>query len=397
MKRVIGAFRWIGLVFLLVAGLGEEAKGDLTLGNSLSVSQSYNDNFFFTEENKEADYATVIAPELTLTYNSRNLTFFGRYQGSLGFRAENREENRYSQSSSFDLDLPLFSRIVKGFDIKITEEIIYAPELPSYSFDDKTQMTNEGIQVPRNDTVGNRAGLTVSYVWSRQISMALSYTNGVTLYKSPEFQDRVAHDADFQVGYQSSAMTRWTASYGIGITDFQGDKRFITHRYMVGARHQVDPSFSIDGEVGIVSFEVEPDEQSARVAAMSANISKGYRSGSLSLRYVRETGSGGGLTPSITLTQRVVGRATRTFGSASLYAQAAYGRNASLPLKELKISSYEGGAGVELKLLDWLHGSLSYSYFNQQAQGDIGTDGERNLVTIMLTASGPAWRIVRSE
>ena len=105
---------------------------------------------------------------------------------------------------------------------------------------------------------------------------------------------------------------------------------------------------------------------------------------------------GGGDTSTVTLNQRVIGRASHTIGQhSSAYVRGAYGRNISLPDKEFENISYEAGTGVTVRLLAWLNGGVSFSHFNQRALGIFGTEGTRNQAMVTLTAVGPSWNIVK--
>lgn len=365
-------------------------EGAVTLNPSLAVSERYSDNLFFTKTNREADFTTMITPGLTLMYNSRNLVFSGRYQGSAELLAGHPEANRYGQAVSLDLNLPLLSHKIKGLDVRITETMAFTPELPAFSFDEQV-LANEGIQIGRTDIFRNNAQIIAGYPWSPRVNTTLSYSNILTHYKGDRFQDSVGHDTSLEIGYQWSPRTRWRTSYGISITDYETADDVLAHRFSMGAVHQVSPTFSINGDTGMALLS---DETTHLILNMG--FSKGFESGSLSLQYTSGVGTGGGLITSATLSQRLVGQATREIRrNTSALFRLAYGRNTSLLGPMLEIYSYEAGMGITVGFLSWLKGDLNYSYLNQQVQEGTVGEGKRNLIMMTLTATAPPWRIIQ--
>ncbi len=391
---------WIAWI---VIGFSVETDAKMTLTPSLSVSERYNDNLFFTETNKDGDLSTSIIPSATLTYEGKYITLSGRYQGRLEYFSSHPDLDRYSQDASFDLKLPFLLHIAKGLDIRITESVTYSSELPAFSFNEQPQETNEGIQVPRTDTVRNRAGATISYIWTPRFSVALSYSNLIVGYPTrPDLQEPIVHDSSLQIGYKLSPSTQWNLSYGLSITDYQTDRNAVSdviiHRVTIGVGHQFSSTLSFNGNVGVAREVLTfPSEDKSISAIIDVNFSRDYNSGRFTLGYSNSVGTGSGLTPSVTLSQRVFFRATETLDrNVSVFAQMGFGRNTAIPdKKELFIFSYEVNTGVNLIIFSWLNSALSYSYFFQEAKGSIGNTGERNTVMLTLTAAIPEWKIMR--
>lgn len=390
-------------IIWMVIGFIVETDAAMTLTPSLSVSEKFNDNFFFTEANKERDLTTVITPSVTVTYESKYFTLSGRYQGGWEYSSVHPDLNRYSQDASFDLNLPFLLHIAAGLDIRITEAIIFSPEIPAFSFEDQPQETNEGIQTSRTDTVKNRAGATISYAWTPRFSTALSYSNLIVAYTTdPDLQEPVVHDTSLKLGYKSTPTTQWNFSYGLSITDFQTDQNTIAdviiHSVTLGAEHQISSTLSVNGNVGmaheILTF---PSEDESTNLILDLNLSKKYDSGSFALRYSNSVGTGSGLTSSVTLSQRAIFRVKETLGKdLSVFAQMGFGKNSSIPDKEeLLIFSYEVDTGVNFKIFSWLNSSIKYSYLFQESKGRTGESGERNMITLTLTATPERLRITR--
>lgn len=393
--------KWIGAVagvLLLAVIFKGETDAAVTLNGSISLSERYNDNLFFSETNREADYTTLINPRLKLTYDSRNLVLSGSYHGSGEVHARHSEANRYRQTASFDIDLPFLSRRIKGVDVQITENAIYTPELPAFDTGEGVQgsvanqnLANQGIQVGRNDTFRNHAGITISYSWSQRMNTTLSYANTITRYEGADLQDTTVNNFGLRWGYQWSRRIRWNASYGASITDFDTAGRELSHQYSIGAGHQFTPTVSFNGDLGATKLSSGPTR-----LTLNGGLSKRFSSGNVALQYNSGIGSGGGVTTTSTFSQRIISQGTWDVGrnvSASL--NIGYGRNKTLSGPTFKTTTYDAGIGVTVVLLSWLNGSLNYSYLNQQADGFGAVEAERNVIMLSLTAAAPGWRIAK--
>jgi hypothetical protein len=386
-----------------VIGLIVEADAAVTLAPSISVSERFSDNFFFTEADKESASTTFITPSVTLAYESKYIILSGTYEGGWEYTSGHPELNRYRQDASIDLDLPFLLRLAPGLDIRITEDLIYSPELPAFSFEEQSKETNEGIQLPRTDTIRNRAGATISYRWTPRFSTAFSYSNLIVAYTTdPNLQEPIVHDSKIQLGYKSTPSTQWDLSYGLSITDYQTDldtiADVIIHRVTIGVGHQFSSTLSVNGNVGIArEILTFPSEDELTNAVFEVNISKDYDSGSFDLGYSNSVGTGSGLTDSVTLSQRATFRVTETLDkNVSVFAQMGFGRNSSIPdNNELFILSYEVDTGVNFVVFSWLSSTIKYSYLFQESKGSTGDSGERNTITLTLTAAPEDWRITR--
>ncbi len=178
-------------------------------------------------------------------------------------------------------------------------------------------------------------------------------------------------------------------SYRNGVAIYDRGNAIITHQFSIGTGHQLNNTLSLNGNLGIVLYEGESRELTADISIM-----KSYESRSMFLGYTRSAGTGGGLSATSTISQNLSGRITEKLGNnTSAYMQLAYGQNESVSAGTLQISSYTGSVGINTKLLSWLDGSITYTYFKQDAKGATGTDGERNLAMFTLTATSLPWRL----
>ena len=116
----------VAVVWLGLSGI--DARAAVTLDSELSVLESYTDNMFFTEINKEEDFGTFVSPQLTLTYESRDVVISGTYRGIAQFFANNSQENTYAQNSNFYFDFPGLTKRYKGLEVQLIESFNFSPQ-----------------------------------------------------------------------------------------------------------------------------------------------------------------------------------------------------------------------------------------------------------------------------
>jgi hypothetical protein len=396
MRQWKSSIRSIVWISVLIVGFQKNAEGFVTLTPSLSASERYTDNLFFKEKDRESDFITMLSPQITLAYSDRDFSISGRYEGNAEFHRRHPETNRYGQSVFFDLNVPFLSRLVKGVDIRITENVTYSPELPSFSYDggvseEIPREGNEGIQVGRVDTFRNRTGISIGYSWTPRLSGSLSYSNLINRYQGRGFQDYLTHGVGLGGAFQASRSVRWTAFYSTSVTHYEEAESVTVHQVGIGNVYQAAPTVSMSIDTG-AAFPPEGGTQ----WILSTALVKSAKLSSLSFRYNQQIGRGGGVTTTATLSQNLVASLSRTTGkSSSIYLQLGYGQNRTLSGPVVKISSQEIGTGIQFALFSWLNGGINYNYLNQRTEGESPGDVSRNQVVVSLTAVTLPWRIIQ--
>ncbi len=399
-----------------MTSLSLEAQGAVIFRSSLSVSGVYTDNLFFASVDKKPDFTSIVSPAFNLAFSSRDVIFSVGYKGLAQFQSQNPEADGYFQSLSINLDLPVLNRQIRGVKVTVTEDISFSPELPGFSFGadpaeaGKTNPTqtagrtnqagpggqlSQGVQLARTDTFRNKAGITFEYPWTKRFASAASYTNIITRFSGSAFQDRDIHHVTGGGVYQYpySGRTTWSGSANVAVAsgDVADAKKAIIYNAELGATHKLSRLTTTAGKIG-VAF---PQGRSPNFI-MSADISRLLKNGALSLRYVNRIATGLGIITSVTRRERIIGNVTQQLGKrSSLYIRAAYASTASLSGNEVSLSSVTAGSGVFVRLLEWLNGSINYSYFKQSSSGMLGRNGERHSVGFTLSAIAPPWRILQ--
>lgn len=398
--------------FLFIFVLSGPLQAAIVVDSSLSVSESYDDNIFFENQNEKDDLVSAVSPALSVTYTGKNLNLSIGYRGRALFYAENADENDFFHTLSIDLDLPFLNRQIRGVEVQVIEEMSFSPELPGFSFigggDEKAraraqrlpQGAGQGVQLQKTDTFQNQAGLSLSYDWTERFNTTGEYTNVITRFSDNQFEDREVNLSKFDALYRYpfSLSTTLTNTYDLAVTTGNGGEQVIhTLHFLLG--HRMSPTFSATAGIGTAYIKNNKSPE----PTFSASLEKLFQRGSLVIQYTNNIASGVGVIRRVTRREALVGNANYGLGEyTQVYVQGSYSSTQSLSdsdgIDEIDVISYTASAGISTQFLSWLTGRLNYSYLRQDARGNantFGRGGERNLISVQFTASNPRWRIIK--
>ena len=376
-------------IFILIFFLKHQAEASILLIPSLVVSEEYNDNFHFREDEEE-DFTTRLSPILTLQYANAHIVLAVNYRGNATLYVKNKEANGYLQSLSFDIVLPSLSRTLGGIDIEITEAIDVIDELSAIPIGAAAQETFR-VTGGRADATRNRFTLTVGYPWTSLHKTVLTYSNTLVRYQDQTagISDFILNGVDIRETVALSYRAGLNAGYGVSATDFKNGSQFTVHRTSLGGQYHINSFFLVYGDLG-ASF-ISGDSRLNSEIGMSNLLEKPQ----LKMGYIRRVMTREG---SSALLNRQV-----------LFAEAAYSFNTNtVMVLRLDHSQEDGILGVfgktlydsailtgRTRFLSWLDGSLSYSFLRRQEMDvPIPTDVKSNRISMLLTASDPGWKLL---
>jgi len=300
----------IGLsVWTLVVLLSpSQAWAAVTLKSSFNVTETYTDNLFFGDKNKEDDFGTLVGPDFTLLFQNPDLVIGVTYTGRVSFFVNNPDQNRYNQNANIILDLPFLTKRYKNLTVTIDEDMNFTPQLDAFSLSEAQNASTlargnsalsvsgagsggfgggvggaggsggfgggvggagsfggtggtQGVFTSRASAFFNRAGLTLGYAWTSRLNSTLAYNNQYRHFFSSGFQDSLSHNVTFSLPYQVTEQTTFTPSYSYRQTKFLGKSTQTTsgdqngtHTGQLGINHAFTQSLSasITGGVSFV-------------------------------------------------------------------------------------------------------------------------------------------------
>jgi hypothetical protein len=398
--------RWghLCLLFLVLffLAISKKAETAILLNTSLSYSEVYNDNYNFSATDRKTDFGSYLQPSLKLTYQSKNVTLSGNYVGSLEYHVP-QNFGQFSQRGFFDIKFPFLNRMIKGVQVNISEDVIYTPDLPAFTFADKPRVLvnkgpgvgglglSPGLQQPRGDTLRNLFRLSLGLNHSPRLRTNVSYTNRYSNFEREDLNDSLEHGGSLGIRFDLTAKTNLSTSYGYSTTSFEGGGNIEIHRISAGISHRRTPLLSFGGSAGTTMV---PNAKPRFTFNM--NITRILKNGRISLGYSNNVVTGGGFTTGATIRQLITINASHSLGKKlSGYWRFGYGDHRSIEGGALDLTTYTGETGFILSILSWLESRLKYSHVNQVSNGTVGQDGHRNSVSIVFSAKGPSWRFFK--
>jgi len=427
------------VVVFLFAFPVPNAQAVLEIDTSLSVSESFTDNLFFTFANKQDDFGTIVTPSVTATFSNKHIKLGGTYAASAQFYVNNSQANNVSHGTNLIIDLPFLNRTFKNLEVRVNESFNISPSLPAFSANSSrftgaaggsggglggagvaggagvggiggiggvsgNSLGNQGIINRRSSSLSfqNRARILFLYHFNPRWDTSVQYGN--TYRAGNSSQDSISHAVRTQIAYKISEITKLRGGYSIRYTEFIGGGtatvgtakgNATNHSLFGGADHQLQPTIPINVRVAATLSETEASTTVLNFTGRG-EISKIFPDGVISLRLNQGIGTGGGLTNSTTLNQNAVLSASKSITRfISAFLQFGYSRNRSLAGSTIETDTYQFGGGANLRLLEWLSGGVTYSYRNQDSKGSVGNTASSNSIFVGLTATADTFKFFK--
>jgi len=420
----------IGVFILSVT----KAEAFLDLDASLSVSETYTDNLFFSGTNKEDDFGTFVSPSVGLTYESKNILLGVAYVGSGQFFVNNSSANTYSQGADFNLDLPFLTRRYKNLEVNFNESFNITPTLPAFTANNESNqlaggvpgsqgaaaggiggigglagnsVNNQGVFTSRATTqIQNKAGVDVSYRVSPRLSFFASYQNDFSYFTDSTLQDSLRHTVRGGMGFAVSPRTNLNVFYRFELLDFRdtgsptaqspgSGGTSTSHSAGVGGSYQVSPTMAFIGSGSVAVTETETGSTQVNFNT-DLGTTRVFQLGQIGFSYDQQIGTGGGLAASSTLSQALSASVSRPLTQkVSGFVQVGVAQNKSLSGPAIDTKSLQASGGVSARFLSWLNGFVSYSYITQDSTGTFGSTAQSNQVSVGLSATAPSWRFFK--
>ncbi len=271
----------MGFVLLMALAFVGRVGATLSLQSSISLTETYTDNLFFRDNDREDDFGTLFGPDLTLLFENPDIVIGATYTGRMSLYVNNSDANRYNQNANIILDLPFLTKQYRGLTVSIDETMNFTPQLDAFYFSEAENAATlqgansalggtggvgrgsgipgsgsasggaggiggagtggvggagsgslggiggtggtQGIFTRRASAFYNRAGVRLGYAWSPRLNTSLGYTNQYRHFFSGGFQDSLTHTGTFSVPYRTTEFTTVTPSYSYRQTDFLGE------------------------------------------------------------------------------------------------------------------------------------------------------------------------------
>ncbi|MEK7702807.1 MAG: hypothetical protein AAB317_02465 [Nitrospirota bacterium] len=372
-------------VLFLIFILKTDAGAAVLLLPSLSISEEYDDNFLFSENNRTGEFTTTLSPLLTLRYANRYVILDTNYRGGATYHVHHPELDGYVQNLYFDIQLPVLARTFNGVDIRITEAADRLDELPSTPIGGAA-----GVGAGRGKVTRNRASIAVGYPWSPRHKTDVTYLNTIIKYHTELIEDFVSQDIGINETYGLSYQLRGTAQYGVSYTRFEEGSTVTVQRVSFGGQYNITPDLLVLGGVGSSFLSGSKPSTTYNLALSNLSHRPSFRMG-----YSRTLSSREGGLSSAIVRDGMFTEGTYLFSErTSVSLRLNYSRENGLLGAAHKASDTGATLTGGIQFLPWLSGLARYVYLLRQEDAITSSTVYRNRISFTLSASDPGWKLL---
>ena len=197
-----------------------------TFSPNISINEEYTGNVFYTNEDTEEDFVTVVSPGFDLEVDGKNKGVTVSYSPAASFYARNSENDTLRHDASVNgwIDVTRNARIELFDTFRRTEQpIALADEEPSPA----------DLAVPAEVDTTRRRGLepyytnTIGINWSQRIGKTDEFTMGyaysILENEDPEVQDNARHSPTIGYSHQFSQFMDAQVNFDYERGEFSGD------------------------------------------------------------------------------------------------------------------------------------------------------------------------------
>lgn len=372
-----------GVLFVIMSMIIVKAGavyGETTVTPSITLTERYDSNVFFTQGKNLDDFVTVAAPLLRVDHDNHFMK--GNLSGGVtsSIYAKNPGFNYVAANGSAALNLDqALERIVSGLSLELKDTFRYTPETPSFM---TSQTGNQvpssfilGIQASRANTFSNRGEAISGLALSQTVNWKTSYlhqylkfgtplvapvagtlfnTTFQTVNTGPQWQVSPNDTVSLTYQYVKSTFTQG-GGFGGG---------FETNGGLIGWTKVFSPQLTASVSAGLTVF---PSGEVQHLENASVEWTSGQNQAHVT--YSRSVMPSFFIAGVPLVSNMVLVGGTHNFtGRLSGNLMGSYAKNESVPAGILEFQSYSYGPRMEYGVTESIKVSVSYTHskFGQQ-------------------------------
>jgi hypothetical protein len=368
----------------------------------------YDNNVFLSETDPVGGISARVSPRVDLQVDHRLIQSQLRYQAAAEWYRQRAALNRFTHQGEIEAALKGLQRWVRHLDLRLRGSYTRMTELPGTSLSGQP-VSRGGVLFPATiESTEWRGSIMAGYAWSRRVASNLEYTYTATYFDEVDdtistvtatTYDSIVHGVQLGGSYLQSPRTTLSLSAGLSTTRTtpsgtpfpSSDDTRTAGRLTAGAEYLAASTLRVEGDVGVMVIE---DDQTR--LALGLDLTRDWSNTQLRVRARQESGVGGGVTDTVSVTRALTAEASRSVGrhTEARFRLGIIG-NMSAPIlatdPTIRVVTFGAGVGLGHDLSPWLTVGLDYSSLTQRSSG-ITVSGQRHLFAVTLTARGPQWQ-----
>ncbi|MDY6854856.1 MAG: hypothetical protein SWO11_09165 [Thermodesulfobacteriota bacterium] len=394
------------LFFLIQKGVASEFE----FTNSISLSESYDDNIYLETANEKEDFLTSISPGFILSYITQKTNLKAAYNPELQFYANNPDRDEINHNANIGFN----GRLTRKITVMVVDNLVFMPAQDVIG-------REVGARSYASDQLNNNLNATLSYQMFRYTNLRFGTSYRFVDYEMHYLEDNYEYNCGMGFDHELTGSDILSFNYNFRKLLFDWENDTDIHSINIGERHEFAKGLilSISGGIELID---EEDGESKRDWSAGLSITKNFRRTNIGVVYNRNVSASEGIGgTSINQTIALNGKRqftkklnsdftlffstedsvigynidnedyglilTATYGftdnlkgaiGCSYIDQSSYGQEGA------DTESYRGKIGVLYLIHPLFNAFFSYNYYQQNILGQ-GEEVESDIVSNLLT------------
>ena len=373
--------------FLDLQELQPSRRAPLTLTPSLTITEEYNDNVFFDNNNRKSDFITGFTPGLALTFERPTYRLTAAYNFTAELFARETSESHAFDRQNFLLDTAW--KVDPFLTLFLTDTFIFST--------DTNLIARENISSGRDRSLSNTLGGGVAYQLTEFWTLhgGASYT--LERFEGNELVNSDVYRFDVGAGRRLSSRLSVGVGYEFGYLDVESSPKTTTHTPRVGAIWRATDTITLALNGG-PTFEIANGVSTRVTPTITASYAQRVFFGSVGLSYDRYVGTASGF-GGPTDNDLVSGYLNITTLMRGLTVQflPRYSNVQSPLSNRIDIQSFTAALAAIYRITDFVAIIGGYQFFHQRSGGTgltnfgtaIANDADQNRVFFGVTFGYP--------
>jgi hypothetical protein len=336
--------------------------GEFEFANSISLSESYNDNIYKEASEEEEDLITSLTPGFTLSYITQKTNLRAAYSPELQFYANNSDENDINHSANLGFN----SRLTKKLTVMVVDNLVFIPAYEALG-------REVGARSYASDQWNNKLNATLSYRMFRYTSLRLESSYRFVDYEKNYLEDSYEYSYVMGIDHELTDRDILSFNYEYRSLFYDWENDADIQSISIGETHEFAKGLVLGASGGIELID-EEDEESKSDWSAGLSITKNFRRANMGLAYNRRTsiseGAGG---TSVIQPISLNGRkefSKRFNGNFKCF----FSTQESTAGDDVDNEDYGLKLGSSYEFTKRLNGTIACSYIYQNSEGSEGED-----------------------
>jgi hypothetical protein len=379
-------------------------QSDTKLIPSLTITERYDSNVFFTSGGNTADYVTTVSPQLMINHAGHFVS--GSLLTTLTGEAyvKNPGLNYIAPSGALRMNLDnLIGQVTRRAKLTVTDSFSYTPKPLAFLGPESGNAGPEtfvrGVQAQRANSLTNVASVIGSYSVTPWVTLQGSYMYSIMRFGtaiappggaaiSPAFFNTKFQNYSIGPQFQVTPLDVVSITYqGSRATYSQGtafNSGFQTEGATLGWVRTLTPTLTANASGGITKLGTGPTSSIQYMA--DASLQWKYANGTATLKYSRSVFPSFFIAAVPLLSQVLTASATYALsGNLTATGSASYARNEAVSGFPLSFISYSASVSLTYSISRMLSATASFTHMNfDQRFLASQIEFDRNLASISL-------------